>query len=116
TARRGGWTRWGGAGMLALGPVALIALVVAVPPPPAVTPSVIDPTRGGPVLLPCGVADAAGRTGYLSNPGGGIDAVDLLTGDLLWKSDEAQRPLLVVGGRLYAQAGLKRNRIRVLAF
>jgi hypothetical protein len=99
-----------------LGQITLMALTVAVPPPPAVTPSVVDPARGGPVLLPCGVADAAGRTGYLSNPTGGIDAVDLVTGDLLWKTDEAQRPLLVVGDRLYAQAGLKRNRIRVLAF
>jgi hypothetical protein len=68
------------------------------------------------VPLPCGLADPAGRTGYLANTSGGIDAVDLVTGDLLWHTAEAQRPLLVVGDRLYAQAGVKRNRLRVLAF
>ena len=102
-----------------LAPLALVALVVTAPPPsppPAAPPVVVELPRGNVVLLPCGVADAAGRTGFLANAAGGIDAVDLVAGELLWSTDEAQRPLLVVGDRLYAQAGLKRNRIRILAF
>jgi hypothetical protein len=66
--------------------------------------------------LPGGIADPAGRTGFVASAAGGIEAVDLATGDVLWTTNEAQRPILVVGDRLYAQAGLKRNRLRVLAF
>jgi hypothetical protein len=66
--------------------------------------------------LPGGLADPSGQTGFFANARGGIDAVDLATGDLLWETAEAQRPLLVVGDRLYAQAGVRRNRLRVLAF
>lgn len=68
------------------------------------------------VPLPGGLADPAGRVGYLSNAHGGIDAVDLRTGDLLWDTHEAQRPVLLAGSRLIAQAGTKRNRLRVFAF
>jgi hypothetical protein len=67
-------------------------------------------------VVPCGVLDPAGHTVYLANATGGIDALDLARGDLLWTTTEAQRPLLVVGDRLYAQAGTKRNRLRILAF
>src|SRR5438876_524457 len=76
----------------------------AAPPPPTMLP------------LPGGaVAEPTGRTGFL--PGAaGLEAIDLATGDVLWHSAEAQRPLLLDGGRLYAQAGGKRNRLRVLAF
>ena len=38
---------------------------------------------------------------------GRIDAIDLATGDVVWHTYEAQVPLLVVGDRLYAQAGVK---------
>jgi hypothetical protein len=92
--------------MRRLGGPALLA-VLSVPSLGAAAPA---------LPLPCGLADPAGRTGYLSNPAGGLDAVDLVTGDLLWQTSEAQRPLLVAGDRLYAQAGVKRNRLRVLAF
>jgi hypothetical protein len=70
----------------------------------------------GSVPLPAGLTDAARRTGFSGNAFGGIDAVDLTTGELLWRNNEAGRPLLIDGGRLYAQAGTRRNRLRVLAF
>ncbi len=70
----------------------------------------------GQVPLPGGLADAAGRTGYLSSATQGIEAVDLLTGDVLWSSQEAEIPLLIANDHLYAQAGTKRNRLRVLAY
>jgi hypothetical protein len=84
-------------------------------PAPTPVPSG-TPSAFAQVLLPCGIADPAGRTGYLANAHGGIEAVDLKTGDLLWESNEAQRPLLIIGSRLLAQAGTRRNRFRVLAF
>jgi hypothetical protein len=69
-----------------------------------------------PIPLPCGIADPAGRTGFFASVSGGIDAVDLKTGELLWETTEAQRPLLLAGTRLLAQAGVQRNRLRILAF
>jgi hypothetical protein len=57
---------------------------------------------GQPVFFPRGVADPSGRTGYVANAGG-IDALDLLTGELLWSTDIASRPLLAFGNRLAAQ-------------
>lgn len=95
-----------------LAAVALLGMLLPAAQP--VTP-VVQATSGQ-VPFPGGIADLAGRTAYLSNPHGGIDAVDLTTGDLLWDTSEAQRPLLLVGDRLYAQAGVKRNRLRILSF
>jgi hypothetical protein len=69
-----------------------------------------------PTPLPGGLADPAGRTGYLANPHGGIDAIDLKNGELLWTTTEAEKPLFLQGSRLVAQAGTKRNRIRILVF
>jgi hypothetical protein len=74
-----------------------------------------EPTTGS-VPLPAGLSDHARSTGFFSNATGGIDAVDLTTGHLRWRTSEAQRPLLIDGNRLYAQAGTQRNRLRVLAF
>src|ERR1019366_7100571 len=59
-----------------------------------------------------GVADPAGKTGFVPNPSGGIDALDLATGKLLWSSKDANRPLFATADRLFAQAG-SLNEIRV---
>ena len=67
-------------------------------------------------LLPCGVADPGGRTGFLANAHGGIDAVDLATGDRLWDVDGAQRPALAEDDRLYAWTPVNGNGLRVVAF
>lgn len=68
------------------------------------------------IVLPGGVADAGGRTGFFTNARGGIDAVDMSTGELLWDTIEAEVPLQVMDDRLIAQAGTRRNRIRILIF
>jgi hypothetical protein len=67
-------------------------------------------------LLPCGVADAGGRTGFVANAHGGLDAVDLATGHLLWTVDGAKRPALVDDDRLFAWAPVDGNGLRVTAF
>ena len=62
--------------------------------------------------IPGGIADPAGRTGFLVNPTGAIDAVDLVAGDVLWTAD-ARRPLFVLGERFYAlTAEGQRTRLR----
>lgn len=47
---------------------------------------------------------------YLMRPGGSIDAVNLASGKVRWRSDKAAKPLALVGDRLVAQAqGQGRN-------
>jgi hypothetical protein len=41
---------------------------------------------------------------YVMRPGGGIDAVDLASGAVRWRSDSAAKPLALAGDRLIAQA------------
>src|SRR5690242_21101788 len=64
--------------------------------------------------LPHGLADPAGRIGFFASATGGIEALDLVSGKVLWQTHEAQRPLLLDGDHLIAQAGTKRNRLRIL--
>jgi hypothetical protein len=66
------------------------------------------------IVLPAGIADPTGHTGFFASASGGIDAVELKTGKILWQTHEAQIPLLVDGNHLLAQAGVKRNRLRIL--
>ena len=64
------------------------------------------------MYFPRGAADPAGRTGYLAVDGG-ILAVDLSAGQALWRSDRAERPLLVAGERV-AAARLRQDACVVL--
>jgi hypothetical protein len=54
-----------------------------------------------PVHFPRGVADPAGRVGYVAD-GTRVVAVDLVAGRPLWRSDDAGRPLIADGERLAA--------------
>jgi hypothetical protein len=64
-----------------------------------------------PVSFPYGVADAGGGTAYVADGAGGIRAFDLADGHQLWRTDAAERPLLVFGDRLIA---LKRRKPSVI--
>jgi hypothetical protein len=88
-------------------PLLLGAPVLAAPAPAA---------SGAPLSIPGGVADPAGKTGYVANDKGGIDALDLATGELLWSTREAPRPLIAFGNKLAAQAPVegKANQVRVV--
>ncbi len=50
------------------------------------------------------VIDAEKSVAYVMRPGGGIEAVDLKLGSVLWTSEAASRPLALVKGQLVAQA------------
>jgi outer membrane protein assembly factor BamB len=71
---------------------------------------------GGP--FPAGVVEAAGKIGFVTNVDGGIDALDLESGKVLWQTAAASRPLLAFASRLFAQAAVKdkANSVRVLVF
>ncbi len=87
------------------------AVVLAAPPAGNSPPELPAPIR-----LPAGIADPAGRIGFFASAADGIEALDLASGKVLWQTHEAQRPLLVDGDHLLAQAGTKRNRLRILRF
>ncbi|HET7437468.1 MAG TPA: hypothetical protein VFN10_22380 [Thermoanaerobaculia bacterium] len=49
------------------------------------------------------IIDGARNTAYVMTPNGGIAAVNLLTGNVQWKSETAAKPLGLVGTRLVSQ-------------
>ena len=67
------------------------------PAPPAVSDH-------GAVLLEGVVLAPRLGVAYVMHSGGGIDAVDLASGALRWRSDKGAKPLAVAGDRLIAQA------------
>jgi hypothetical protein len=58
-------------------------------------------------LCPGVIADTVRGVTYLMNPHHGIDAVDLSSGRLLWRTSAGAKPLLVDGDRLIAQAEVR---------
>lgn len=58
-----------------------------------------------PIFLPAGVAAPDKRAGYIADTSGGIQALDLAEGALIWRSQLAARPLIV---RENGLAALKR--------
>ncbi|MBY0526868.1 MAG: hypothetical protein K2R98_25975 [Gemmataceae bacterium] len=69
-----------------------------------------------PVDLPGGVTDADGKVGYFTSPKGGIVAVDLEKGTVLWDSKAVNKPLVAANKRLIGLVGVKdkANAIRVV--
>jgi len=74
----------------------LLLLLVALAAPAAATPGLA--LRDGVVV------DADRALAYVMQPTGGIAAIDLELGSVVWSNDQAARPLAVVNGLLLAQA------------
>jgi hypothetical protein len=88
--------------------VGLACLLVAAPAPE-------KDASARPVPLPVGVADAAGKVGYVPNDKDGIDAIDLANGETLWQSKESTKPLLALEKRLVVWVPVKdKHEIRLL--
>lgn len=84
----------------ALGPTALTLLAVL-----ATMGHAAGSVGSGAFTFRPGVIVSADRSVcYLMNTNGGIDAVDLATGDARWTTTEAQKPLALVGDTLIAQS------------
>lgn len=56
------------------------------------------------VNIPGGLAEPTGKIAYLASANEGIEAVDLESGQPIWESKDAQRPLALAGDQLIAQA------------
>ncbi len=63
-----------------------------------------QPPEAAHELRPGLVIDSALGMAFTMNPGGGIDAIELASGNVRWHSDEADKPLAISGGLLTAQA------------
>ncbi len=79
--------------------------------PPAPTPDAEQPPEGAAVratafeLAPGVVVSPAEEAVYVARPEGGTEAVQVRSGETLWSSEAAERPLIATGGRLLAQRG-----------
>lgn len=85
----------------------------------AVLPAKIEPWHesvASPYALPGGVADPAGRTGFLINAEGGVTALDLRSGRVLWETASKGHPLVVASDRLYVSVPAGPDHLRILAF
>jgi hypothetical protein len=97
------------------GPLFLVLATALLPLPARAAP----PADTGPefLVIPNGVTDPEGKVGYLTNPEGlgGIDAVNLADGKVLWSTKDATRPIALLGRKLVAQhAGIRTLTIVVL--
>jgi hypothetical protein len=67
-----------------------------------------------PHILPGkGIADPFDKTGFFPNTSGGIDALNLATGKVLWSSQKANLPLITTAKHLFALKG-SGNQLRVI--
>jgi hypothetical protein len=83
--------------------VLLLLAVAAADPSRAEAP---DPRRDGSFEFRPGViVDEARSLCYLMSVEGGVEALDLLSGKILWTTAAAQKPLLLLDSTLVAQAG-----------
>jgi hypothetical protein len=56
-----------------------------------------------PIILPHGIAAPDGDTGYFAAPPNCIEALDLVSGERVWSSEEGCRPVAALGKRLAAE-------------
>ena len=100
TILRSGWALALVAGLLAPGVAAMAQTTqTAQPRKPRAVPALHDGV----------VVDAAAGVAYVMSREGGIDALDLTSGNVLWKNRDAAKPLALADGTLVAQARPDRN-------
>src|SRR4051794_32444904 len=80
-------------------PLAVLLAATACRAAPAPDPK----DEGGGHPIPGGMADADGANGYVADDKGGVTALDLETGKVLWQSPTAGRPVSVLGGWVWVQ-------------
>lgn len=100
TILRSGWALALVAGLLAPGVAAMAQTTQNVQP---------RKPRAVPALHDGVVVDAAAGVAYVMSREGGIDALDLTSGNVLWKNRDAAKPLALAEGTLVAQARPNRN-------
>ncbi len=75
----------------------------------AVASSPSDPSSKPFVVRPGVVVDPTAGRLYMMNPQGGIDAVEIASGKLLWSTTAAAKPLITFDGKLLAQGEATRG-------
>lgn len=78
-----------------------LALALLVLLAPGASMAAGDPLRS---LYDGVVVDSASGAAYVMSPRGGVDALELATGNVIWNSRDAAKPLLIKDGKLLAQA------------
>ncbi len=81
----------------------LLLPAAAIGQPRQVRPAADEGAEGAALLDGVVVAPASGLA-FVMRPSGGLEAIDLRSGAVRWKSDAGAKPLALVEGRLLAQA------------
>ncbi len=85
--------------------VALSGAVLATAVAAQIPLATVAPDRNAEAAdVPGPTVDPNGHAIYAMNPDGGIDAISPTSGELLWRTGEAARPLAILGDQLIAQA------------
>ena len=94
----------------------LVATVTAAFVAPLLAAPITPPAWVKPLPIPGGVADAAGKTGFIANDKDAVEAINLETGEVLWTADVRGKPLAVTDNHLAVQvpATGKNNAVRVV--
>jgi hypothetical protein len=81
-----------------------MSLAMAAYTVPQATRAQVDQRTAEFALVPGAVVDPDRSLLYMMNPSGGIDAVDISSGERVWHTKQASKPLRVYGDLLIAQA------------
>src|SRR5579872_6390140 len=68
------------------------------------------------IAIPVGVADSAGKVGFVTGESGTVEALELDNGKVLWTSKDATKPLAATGKKLIAEVPErgKANAVRII--
>src|SRR5581483_10471625 len=68
------------------------------------------------IAVPGGVADSAGKVGFVTGESGTVEALELDNGKVLWTSKDATKPLAATGKKLIAEVPErgKANAVRII--
>ncbi len=83
---------------------------------PVFAAPIAPPAWVTPLRIPGGVADPAGKTGFITTDKDAVAAVNLETGEILWTADLPSKPLAIAGNRLAVQVPVKGkgNAVRIV--
>jgi hypothetical protein len=99
---------------LALGLLAIAFSFVTIHPVAAAEHAVEPGPVKSWVVIPGGLADLPGKVAYVASANDGVEAVDLESGQTIWESKEAIKPLALAGDQLVAQAPRGQSKINTI--
>jgi hypothetical protein len=99
---------------LAIGLLATVFSFVTIHPVAAAEHAVEPGPVKSWVVIPGGLADLPGKVAYVASANDGVEAVDLESGQTIWESKDAIKPLALAGDQLVAQGPRGQSKINTI--